>query len=67
MVIALSANARREPPAAQRKRAASFWTRAIHETSDYSFLGHRVRLVAASPLARALAQRGARTFLELFA
>ena len=39
----------------------------IHETSDFSFLGHRVQHVAASPLARALAERGAQTFLEVLA
>ena len=39
----------------------------VHEDSSYSFLGHRVQHVAASPLARALAQRGAQTFLEFVA
>jgi peptidase M24-like protein len=39
----------------------------VHETSSYSFLGHRVQHVARSPLARALAGRGAQTLFEFFA
>jgi hypothetical protein len=39
----------------------------VHETSSYSFLGHRIHHVASSPLARALAHRGAQTLLEFLA
>ena len=39
----------------------------VHETSAYSFLGHRVHHVAASPLARALAHRRSQTLLEFVA
>ncbi|WP_043433491.1 M24 family metallopeptidase [Cystobacter fuscus] len=64
--------------AASGHRADRLWQRVhqeltahslsgIHETSSYSFLGHRVHHVAASPLARALAHRGAQTLLEFFA
>ncbi|HEU4533178.1 MAG TPA: M24 family metallopeptidase, partial [Polyangiaceae bacterium] len=63
---------------AEGQRADRLWARVhreldrcalggVHETSAYSFLGHRVQHVARSPLARALAGRGVQTLFELFA